>query len=190
MVGEPFNGKPYMGVNVEFGSRAKDLFNRGMEYYIGNMYQFVDGYSDVVNWLFDNKRKGLLLTGNNGVGKSVIACKLIPVLIKQYCFEDVHIYSAYRLPDIYRNQTTMWDLIDNKPIVIDDLGTENLLFEYGEKRDLFAELVDQAEKDKRLMIITTNLTTDQIKERYGMRTYDRLRSLTKVVSITGSSLRK
>ena len=106
-----------------------------------------------------------------------------------YLTESPHIYPAYRLSDTYRNQTTMWDLIDNRPIVIDDLGTEHYYFEYGEKRDLFAELVDQAEKDKRLMIITTNLTTDQIKERYGIRTYDRLRALTKVVSLTGESMR-
>ena len=189
MVDEVFEGRSYKGLHLALGDEAKDLFNRGMRYYIGEGYKYIDDYAQVIEWLKDNGKKGLLLTGNNGVGKSVIACALIPTLMFHYLTESPHVYPAYRLSDIYRNQTTMWDLIDNRPIVIDDLGTEHYYFEYGEKRDLFAELVDQAEKDKRLMIITTNLTTDQIKERYGMRTYDRLRALTKVVCLTGESMR-
>ena len=189
MVDEVFEGRVYKGLHLALGEQAQDLFDRGMRYYVGEGYKFLDDYKQIVDWLRDNNKKGLLITGNNGTGKSVIACGLIPTLLYHFLTENTHIYSAYRLADTYRNQTTMWDLIDNKPIVIDDLGTEHYYFEYGEKRDLFAELVDQAEKDKRLMIITTNLTTDQIKERYGVRTYDRLRALTKVVSLTGESMR-
>lgn len=189
MVDEVFEGRVYKGLHLALGEQAQDLFDRGMRYYIGEGYKFLDDYKQIVDWLRDNNKKGLLITGNNGTGKSVIACCLIPTLLFHFLTEETHIYSAYRLADTYRNQTTMWDLIDNKPIVIDDLGTENYYFEYGEKRDLFAELVDQAEKDKRLMIITTNMTTDQIKERYGIRTFDRLRSLTKVVSLLGESMR-
>ena len=114
MVDEVFEGRAYKGLHLALGDEAKDLFDRGMRFYIGEGYKYIDDYAQVIEWLKDNGRKGLLLTGNNGVGKSVIACALIPTLMFHYLTESPHIYSAYRLSDTYRNQTTMWDLIDNK----------------------------------------------------------------------------
>ena len=75
-------------------------------------------------------------------------------------------------------------------IYIDDVGTENLSVKYGEKRLAFAELADEAEKKGKLLILTTNLTIDELREKYGERTIDRLRAITKTVLFSGISLRK
>ena len=83
------------------------------------------------------------------------------------------------------------DEVKQKHIIyIDDVGTENLSVKYGDKRLAFAELADEAEKKGKLLILTTNLTIDELREKYGERTIDRLRAITKTVLFSGVSLRK
>ena len=73
---------------------------------------------------------------------------------------------------------------------IDDIGTEDNLNSYGNKRMPFAELCDAAEKKGKLLILTTNLSIDELTQRYGDRVVDRLIATTKAVPFTGDSLRK
>lgn len=73
---------------------------------------------------------------------------------------------------------------------IDDIGTEFLSVKYGEKRLSFAELVDEAEKKGKLLIVTTNLSLSELQQKYGERTLDRLRAITTPVVFKGDSLRK
>jgi DNA replication protein len=61
---------------------------------------------------------------------------------------------------------------------------------YGEKRLAFPELVDEAEKKGKLLIVTTNLSIQELKEKYGERTVDRLRAITTPILFKGESLRK
>jgi len=75
-------------------------------------------------------------------------------------------------------------------IYIDDIGTEDNLNSYGNKRMPFAELCDAAEKKGKLLILTTNLSIDELTQRYGDRVVDRLIATTKAVPFTGDSLRK
>ena len=53
----------------------------------------------------------------------------------------------------------------------------------------FAEIVDQAEKKGKLLIISTNLNKDKLIEMYGERVFDRLCKLTKRILFTGKSMR-
>ena len=83
------------------------------------------------------------------------------------------------------------DAVKTKHIIyIDDVGTENLSVKFGEKRLAFCEIVDEAEKRGKLLIITTNLSLDEISQKYGERTMDRLVSITTRVKFIGKSLRK
>ena len=72
-------------------------------------------------------------------------------------------------------------------ISIDDIGTEP---QSQFRNCAFADLVDRAEKKGGLMIITTNLNGEQLRERYGDRVLDRLRGLTRQVYFTGQSFRE
>jgi len=77
-----------------------------------------------------------------------------------------------------------------KIISIDDLGTESVGNDYGTKRFYTQEMIDEAERKQKLLILSTNLNEQELKDKYDDRTIDRLRSLTKVVIFNGESLRK
>ena len=81
-------------------------------------------------------------------------------------------------------------ILKNHIVCIDDIGTEGEYVKYGEHRVPFAELVDLAEKKGTLLILTTNLTVDELRVKYGERVVDRLRAITNVIYFKGCSLRK
>jgi DNA replication protein DnaC len=77
-----------------------------------------------------------------------------------------------------------------KIISIDDLGTESVANDFETRRNFVQELIDEAERKQKLLILSTNLNEKELTEKYDIRTMDRLRSLTKVVIFSGQSLRK
>lgn len=157
---------------------------RGIQYFTGNNASWQPEYEDVATWLSDNKGRGLLCLGNCGRGKSLICGKIIPVLLNHYCRKIVSCYDAQQM-------NADLDAVKQKHIVyVDDVGTEFLSVKYGEKRLAFAELVDEAEKRGKLLIVTTNLSLSELREKYGERTVDRLRAITTPVLFKGDSLRK
>lgn len=86
--------------------------------------------------------------------------------------------------------TDIDDVMKKHIVYIDDIGTEGVSVRYGERRMAFPELVDDAEKKGKLLIVTSNLTTDELKEKYGERTLDRLKAISKLVLFKGKSLRR
>lgn len=141
-------------------------------------------YRPIVDWMTDNKGKGLLMLGGCGLGKSVIGMYILPLLIKDVHKKVVNIFSAQEL------NKKIDEILKLHIIYIDDIGTEDNLNSYGNKRMPFAELCDDAEKKGKLLILTTNLSIDELTERYGDRVVDRLIATTKAVPFTGDSLRK
>ena len=51
-------------------------------------------YRPIVDWMTDNKGKGLLMFGGCGLGKSVIGTYILPLLIKDVHKKVVNIFSA------------------------------------------------------------------------------------------------
>lgn len=143
-----------------------------------------NNYRPIVDWMTDNKGKGLLMFGGCGLGKSVIGMYILPLLIKDVHKKVVNIFSAQEL-----NQK-IDEILKLHIIYIDDIGTEDNLNSYGNKRMPFAELCDAAEKKGKLLILATNLSIDELTQRYGDRVVDRLIATTKAVPFTGDSLRK
>ena len=141
-------------------------------------------YRPIVDWMTDNKGKGLLMFGGCGLGKSVIGMYILPLLIKDVHKKVVNIFSAQEL------NKKIDEILKLHIIYIDDIGTEDNLNSYGNKRVPFAELCDAAEKKGKLLILTTNLSIYELTQRYGDRVVDRLIATTKAVPFTGDSLRK
>ena len=79
------------------------------------------------------------------------------------------------------------EVMKHKIIVLDDLGVENIVNEYGNKIDAFSMIVDEAEKENKLLIITTNLNKKLLLEKYKPRSYDRLMSMCKLVIFKNNS---
>lgn len=162
---------------------SKSLLWRGLNYFTGKA-EWLPEYEEVANWLSGNDGRGLLCYGNCGRGKSLICWKIIPLLLNHYCRKIVACYDAQQMnADI--------DAVKAKHIIyIDDVGTENLSVKFGEKRLAFCEIVDEAEKRGKLLILTTNLSLNEITLKYGERTMDRLVAITTRVKFKGESLRK
>lgn len=109
--------------------------------------------------------------------------RIIPLLLNHYCRKVVTICTANELnksPD---------EIIRNHIIYIDDVGTEDISNIYGNKRVPFAELVDLAERDGKLLMFSTNLDDEHLKMKYGDRVVDRLHAIVRKVMIKGRSNR-
>jgi len=140
----------------------------------------------------NNQRNNILLTGKTGVGKTyLLNCINARVLQNG---NNALIISSGRLFDILRSyafsQTNSFeDLLKVDLLLIDDLGTEpmfnNTTVEY-----LFL-LINERTKMGKHLVLTTNLTTEQLNERYTQRIVSRLmdRSSSIVLNIAGEDLR-
>ena len=163
---------------------AADNLKRGLKYFCGNKAKWNADYEKIVQWLTDNKGKGLMLVGGCGVGKTLIGMRIIPLLINHYYRKVVTICTANELnksPD---------EIIKYRIIYVDDVGTEDISNIYGNKRVPFAELVDLAERDGKLLMFSTNLDDEHLAAKYGDRVVDRLHAIVKKVTINGKSNRK
>ena len=83
------------------------------------------------------------------------------------------------------------DTVKQKHILyIDDVGTESTAVKYGERRLAFCEIVDEDEKRGKLLMLTTNLSLEEIYQKYGERTMERLGAINRSVKVEGKSLRR
>lgn len=163
---------------------AEKHLKGGLNYFCGDDARWNADYDKIAQWLTDNKGRGLMLVGGCGVGKTLIGMRIIPLLLNHYCRKVVTICTSNEL-----NQSP--DEIINKHIIyIDDVGTEDVSNIYGNKRVPFAELVDMAERDGKLLMFSTNLDDEHLKAKYGDRVVDRLHAIVKKVTIKGKSNRK
>lgn len=141
-------------------------------------------YEEVVRWLEYNDKRGLFLYGDCGRGKSLLTRYVIPAILLKYSKKVVSVY------DVQSMNRNINEVLKKHIIALDDIGTEDVSVNYGNKRLAFAEVIDAAEKQGKLIIISTNLKGDEIIERYGQRTMERIVSTTKRIEFKGKSLRR
>ena len=185
MVKSGFN-MPTRGIKTN----VKDAYVRLVTCYqyclstIGETFQVTPEIKQVAEWLTNNEHKGLFLYGTCGRGKTFLARYVLPMIFKE---------SMGKLPGYFDMTYAVRhtdEVLRESIIILDDLGTEQKYQEYGTVRDTLAEIVDTAEKQGKMLIVTTNLTGKMLEEAYGTRTYDRLLKLTKRVKYTGESFRR
>lgn len=165
---------------------AKQILFDGIQYFasIDNKKPiWLPCYDKLAEWLTNNNGKGLLLNGQCGCGKTLIGYKILPLLIKHYCRKIVSTYEATAIND------NPDEVLRKHLICIDDVGTEDVSVKFGNRRQVFSEIVDSVERSGKLLIVTTNLTHEEIRQRYGERTLDRLREVTTPILFTGNSMR-
>jgi DNA replication protein DnaC len=141
-------------------------------------------YDEVAKWFGNNQGRGLFLFGDCGRGKSLLSRYVIPAILLKYMKKVVTVY------DIQEMNAKIDEVMKKHIISLDDIGTEELSVNYGNKRLAFAEIMDSVEKHGKLVIVSTNLKKDAIIERYGERIYDRIISTTYRIEFKGNSLRK
>lgn len=141
-------------------------------------------YDQIIDWMKSNNGRGLLVIGTNGRGKTMIAKNILPLFFDYAMGKIVRCYHATEIND------NADFILTRRIVVLDDVGTEEQFVKYGERRWIFPEIVDRAEQKENILIITTNLAPDEIENKYGIRTRDRLRAICTPVLFKGDSLRK
>lgn len=147
--------------------------------------------------LFDgNLKKGLLLVGGVGIGKStlmdffkrnqkhsyrMLSCREIESDFSsdgeksvQYCSYNIQIATN---ADPFGHQEIGF--------CFDDLGTEANGKHFGKEKNVMAEIILNRYDNKipyHCTHITTNLTADQIREQYGSRVTDRMREMFNIIT--------
>lgn len=166
---------------------AKYLTSKFLDDFIsleGKQAVWLNVYDEIVDWLTDNKGKGLFLHGKCGLGKTIMARNVIPAIILS---ERNKVIYCIDIND-FRNKI---DIVFGKKLIsLDDVGTEEMHVNFGDKRIYFAELMDLVEKENKLIIITTNLTAEQLIAKYGDRVMDRIIATTRRIAFDGVSFRK
>lgn len=166
---------------------AKRYLWASLRYFLeqqGTKALWLPEYEEVSAWLGNNGGKGLLLCGNCGMGKTILGMYVIPSVILALTGKVV---KCYNMDEMNRNA----DEVKRKRFVyLDDIGTESPYMEFGNKRAVFAEIMDNAEKNGNLVIASTNLNRQKLTEMYGDRVIDRIRSTMRVIPFNGKSMRK
>jgi len=139
------------------------------------------------------RHKGLFFIGGVGTGKT-IATQIISHF-KQWEFNEMVFLRDRWADEKTRTGTIDWlkNAMFNEPLVIDDVGAEESIVSYGERFESFERVLDIRYKAfKRvgsLTVMTSNLTGDQFKERYGARIYSRIREMCECIVCNGEDLR-
>ena len=121
----------------------------------------------------------LLLSGDPGVGKTFLMRCLHGRL------RTAAEIAGYGLAQLWM----FYSWTDAYDIVIDDLGAEPMVSEYGAKEDVLKAVIAHREPLKFRTHITTNLTAEQIAKRYGDRTLSRLIGMCRAFKLTGPDMR-
>lgn len=197
----------YQGLHWQLED-ADRLLMRGLLWAVGAEAVWLPEYDEVAEWLADNEGRGLMLVGDCGRGKSVITTKIVPMLFETGKIRCEDGYKMAR-PEVFTAQdlrTRMAEIMSHRVIIIDDVGTEPVARVFGETHNYFDELVNNAERLKKTLIISTNLTVDQLfggldedprsptyrqvlTGRYDERTRSRLKAMTRQVYLEGDDLR-
>ena len=169
---------------IRFGiSNARTRLYNGFKYFCGENAQWLPEYEEVAKWMTDNEGLGLMLIGSNGRGKSVIATKILPLLFR----EQGYYYAICHANEMNERRK---ELAQSKILCIDDVGVEDIANNYGERINVFMNLMSDVERKDKLIVITTNLNQDEMEQRYSTRTTDRINEVCKVISFNGGSMRK
>lgn len=145
--------------------------------------QWLPEYTQIAEWLTNNNGRGLFMFGACGRGKSLLGRKILPAILLR------HFHKVASVFDVQEMNNNIDYVLSRHIISIDDIGTEEISNSYGNKRMAFAEIMDAAEKQDKLVIISTNLSVDDIRRQYGERILDRIKATTRRVMFDGESLR-
>ena len=154
-------------------------------------------YEKMKKWCNTPTRiKNIVVSGKSGVGKSFLLECMLSELIKEKKY--VVYTTAFSLSQNLLKYHTTFDKTKEEIIspylncdvlIIDDLGSEPIFKNVSE--EYLYLILNQRIFDQKSVIISTNLTLQEIQNRYGERVFSRLisKNFSKIFNIENSDLR-
>ena len=137
--------------------------------------------------------RNVLLTGKSGLGKTFLLHAMANRLVERGM--NVLTISAYRFfrtarEDYFERENSLEELMDIPVLMIDDLGTEPLM--KNVTVELLFSLLNERLIRGKATIISTNLTLEELRERYTERIVSRINDPhnSLVIALEGKDLRK
>ncbi|WP_272152140.1 ATP-binding protein [Tenacibaculum aiptasiae] len=186
--------------SIEVLEGTKFKFNEDNTKVVNTILRYFSGSKDFNEYgIIKNKAclsKGLLVSGNIGVGKTILF-KAIQKAGRELCkkgYKRAHFknISCGSFVSLYMSSTRYNSLdfnlktFEKNKLYIDDLGVETLAFNQYE---LMEQVLFERYSNKALTFITTNLKMTEILSRYGERVADRLPEMCNIITWNGKSLR-
>ncbi len=142
---------------------------------------------------FSPERSGsLLMSGNTGLGKTHLSLAVASVLL-QNGFSVIYDSAGSMLHRLEQEHfgkrdgsDTLELLLSCDLLILDDFGTE---FDTSFTRSMIYTIINSRINAGKPMIINTNLTSGEIKERYGDRILSRLLFASKILHFYGKDIR-
>ena len=173
----------------------KDMASRGLDRAPKNIAEIVAK----IETNESNKKKGLIVSGTPGTGKTVrfkfIADRLgIKMITAHEVVRCLLIDGEEGLRELCRLDISRYNSVPPHyyDLIIDDIGaepTEQII--YGTRFNAIADIVE-----RRYLIFpewkthfSTNLTEEQLKDRYGERVFSRMNEMCHFVTLTGKDRR-
>lgn len=142
-----------------------------------------------------NGNSNMLITGNVGAGKTYLltACANLCAELSKSIFFVTAFSLGNTFLNVYTNATDARDifatLTETDVLLIDDLGTEPVF--NGVTAQLLFSLINERIVNKKQTFVTTNLSLNNIRERYDERIFSRLidQNITFVAQLVGNDKR-
>ncbi|MDR5590480.1 hypothetical protein [Christiangramia sp. SM2212] len=185
--------------------------NRKFEIDLFNKYAvefFISYFSDLENLkkLKGMAHKGIYFYGGCGTGKSLFF-EILEEIYKSYQNPALRIKTVHTidLTDQYMSQLSnpkklapnddsLYSKYNKGNIHFEDLGAESKLNHFGNSVEIMSDLIQLRYSTSRRVscrtYISTNLSPDEARKRYGVRVYDRLFEMFNFIPLNGDSRRK
>ncbi len=183
------------GLGKAFENQSFDNFS--LSYYLNGSnnddFKYMSNlFSDAKKYAYNFSGKGnLLMIGNTGLGKTHLSSAIAKEVIKkgytvvyetaQNIFDLFEDKKFGRAPDANTQR-----FLDADLLIIDDLGTEHIT---SFTISVLYNLINERTNNCKSMIISTNLSPDELKDTYKPRIFSRLLGDFKLMQFKGKDIR-
>lgn len=152
------------------------------------------GITEAMRWLTEGGKPWLFLSGNVGTGKTTLMRSILKTL--QSYGVAAKMFRASDFPVLFLNniEQTERQLLRGdwcEVLLLDDVGVDQFEYkEYGNAIRPFVKIIEERYNRRLPLVVSTNLTGEEIRATYGERTIDRIKEMAVGIKYKGESFRK